>query len=394
MKMEKVVLKKSKEYPIKAGHPWIFSNAISNNIKTENGNVVEVYSIHNEFLGLGLWNELTSIRVRMLADSRLENINTNFFIDRLCKLDERKKEMIQKDTTGYRISNGDADYLPGLIIDRYNDSIVFQIHTKGMDNFRNCIIEAIENIFNPKIILERSDVDSRKIEGLTEAPVKIHRGEINNHIKFTENGFVFIADIMHGQKTGFFLDQRDARYKTRTLSLNKNVLNLFSYTCGFGVYAFAGGAKSIINIDSSYEALELGEENFKLNFDYKNVEFIQADVFDFLNDNIKENKKYDLIICDPPGFAKSKFDVYNATKAYTELNKKCMSLLSAKGIIVSSSCSGMIKYEDFKNILRHSAGLANKDLQVISYIAQPYDHTEKIAFPEGQYLKTFVLRCI
>jgi 23S rRNA (cytosine1962-C5)-methyltransferase len=403
--MEKIILKKSKEYPIKAGHPWIFSNAIENgdsfrknsdsSPKGSSPFIVEVYSIHDEFLGLGIYNELTSIRIRMLTNSSKANIDVKFFIDRFRKINERKLKMIPKNTTGYRISNGDADYLPGLILDKYDDAIVFQIHTKGMENLRKFILEAIENVFDPKIILERSDISSRKMEGLNDLPVTIHKGEINAPVKFEENGFTFFADILHGQKTGFFLDQRDARAKTETLSLNKKVLNLFSYTCGFGVYALRGGAKSIENIDSSQSALELGEENFKLNFDnYKNVEFIKADVLDYVNDCISENKKYDLIICDPPGFAKSKFDVDNAVKAYTELNKRCMSLLNAKGIILSSSCSGMIKVDEFKNILKYAAGLANKDLQIISYITQPYDHTEKISFPEGQYLKTFILECL
>ncbi len=416
--MAKLWLKSGREVPLMAGHPWIFSKGIERGPVREDGEqqrepgLVEVLAHDSKFLGIGAFNPHTSISVRMLGDGGMEKIETlsvKFLENRFLKLEILKKEFLSSGTTAYRLVNADADWLPGLIVDRYDEVFVFQIHTAGMDLFREQIIEALIKAFQPKAIVERSDIDSRKSDGLQSLPMKIHYGKIDRWggrdeglVKFTEHGVKFLADVLGGQKTGFFLDQRDARKKVGELANGKKVLNLFSYTGGFGLYAAINGAAGVTTVDVSERALELAQENFRLNgldIDSKNgqkkYEFICADVFDYLADTPTcAGSDFDLIVCDPPAFAKSNDKVEQAIKAYTELNRHCMELLRPGGILVTSSCSGRISQDEFKDVIRISAGRAKKDVRVLAQLTQPFDHTERACFPEGRYLKTLVLQCI
>lgn len=409
--LKHIVLKPHKEAFVRAGHPWIFSNAILKSEINEVG-LCQVLSNDNKNLGIGMFNPKTSISVRMLSGDAEIVVDKEFFTKRFLELDERKKRFLPDETTGYRLVNADADRLPGLIVDRYEDVFVFQIHTAGMDVFRDAIVEALKEAFDPAVIVERSDIDARKQDGLMPLPVKIHHGNIDGPVLFKENGVKFFVDVLGGQKTGFFLDQREARCKIGELAKGKKVLNLFAYTGGFGLYAALNGATKVTTVDISESAIKLAKENFKING--LEVEdkvsglrpdgllgspacggvFVCADVFDYLNNGKVNVENFDLIVCDPPAFAKSNDKVDQAKKAYTDLNMRCMELLNDGGILMTSSCSGRITQEDFRDILKIAAGRIPKDFRVLATLTQPFDHTERVCFPEGRYLKTFVLESI
>ena len=395
-----ITLQPGKDTPIKAGHPWVFSQAVARGTEAEPGTIVLVKSAKGESLGLGTWNANTSIRVRMLTGDASQKIDTDFFVERFKSLDKWKRNHLPPKTDGYRLVHAETDFLPGLIVDRYDDVFVFQLHTAGMDRLRNEIVEALEKAFSPSAIVERSDIDVRKMEGLHDRPVAIRSGKVDGPVIFKENGLKFYADVMHGQKTGFFLDQRDARLKVGNLAEGKKVLNLFGYTGAFSVHAAKGGAEFVSTVDVSRTALELAQQNFKLNKmdpeDEARYEFLEANVMDLLDDRDSglEARDYNLIICDPPAFAKSERHVVQALKAYTDLNSACMRLLKPGGILITSSCSGRITPDDFRSMLRFAAGRANKQVRVLELLGHAADHAERLAFPEGRYLKTSILEIV
>ena len=393
--MQRVILKPRKDIPVRAGHPWIFSEAIAQDASGTPGQLVEVMAAEGGSLGIGTWNGKTSIRVRMLNHDAREAIDAKFFTTRFRALEEWKRSRLPADTTGYRLVHAEVDGLPGLVIDRYADVFVFQLHTSGMERLRDLIVAALTEVFAPKAIVERSDLDVRKLEGLSDQPIAVRAGKIDGPVSFHEAGLTFLADTLEGQKTGFFLDQREARMTVGRLAAGKNVLNLFSYTGGFSVHAAKGGAAFVMSIDSSHPALKLAEEQFRANGldpdDEEKCMFMQADIFKMLESSETPEGPYELIICDPPALAKRNEQVPQALKAYTELNTACLKRLQPGGILVTSSCSGRVDPEDFRNLLRHAAGRAGRTVRLLDWIVQPIDHAELLAFPEGRYLKTAVL---
>lgn len=392
-----VKLKPGKDVPLRAGHPWIFSHALEKDADTQPGEIVEVLGHDGKSLGLGYRNPLTSIRVRMLTTDAQEKIDAEFFASRIKHLDEWKSNNLLAKTDGYRVVHAEADGIPGLIVDRYADVVVFQIHTAGMELLRDQIVEGIKSALKPKAIVERSDVEARGMEGLRDRPTGVLFGKVEKPITFKEAGIKFYADVLHGQKTGFFLDQRGARMAVGKLADGKRVLNLFGYTGAFSVHAALGGASFVSTVDISNAALQTAMENFKLNKldpdDESHFEFLEANVMDYLSDSKFDiqDSKFDLIICDPPAFAKSEKHLPQALKAYTDINAACLRLLQPGGILLTSSCSGRLDPEGFRNMLRIAAGRAGKQVRVREWIGHPIDHAERLAFPEGRYLKTAVL---
>lgn len=400
-----VILKPGKDIPLRAGHPWVFSEAIDTRatgpLKLEIGTLVEVKDAKQHSLGLGTWNEQTSIRVRMFGVPTTTKINADFFKQKFLALTAWKQRHLPPQTNGYRLVHAEADNLPGLIIDRYDDIFVFQIHTAGMDHLRADIIDGLKNAFDPKAIIERSDLDVRRIEGLKDAPITIHLntiiGQPANQLlaSFTEYGLKFSADVLHGQKTGFFLDQRETRHAVHTLAKQRRVLNLFGYTGAFSIHAATGKANFVATVDISRRALQTAEQQFALNnldpHDESKYLFLEADIFDLLNESELPGGPYDFIICDPPALAKSSKHLPQALRAYTDLNKACFNHLQPGGILVTSSCSGRLEPEDFRTMLRIAAGHAKREVRLLDWITQPIDHAERLAFPEGRYLKTAIL---
>ncbi len=391
-----IILKPGKDTPLRAGHPWVFSNAIDKiEGKPGPGDLVIVRALNNEAVGLGTWNGLNSIRVRILDRDANQLIDTNFFAKRFAALETWKRAHLPEATNGYRLVHAEADGLPGLIVDRYANTFVFQIHTVGMDRFRGEIVDALISTFKPDAIVERSDIDSRTREGLGPLPSKIHHGVVTDAVSFQEHGLTFLADVVKGQKTGFFLDQREARRVVGTLSKGKRVLNLFGYSGAFSVHAAKGGAAFVATVDMSHAALELAERQFTLNgfdpADELKYSFLEADVMDLLARNELEGGPYDMIICDPPAFAKTDAQVEKALKAYAEVNAACLRALAPGGILVTSSCSGRVTTEDFRNTLKLAAGRSKREVRLLNFLGQPFDHAELLAFPEGRYLKSAIL---
>ncbi len=398
-----VSLKPGKDIPVRAGHPWIFSEAIDSSKQNlpnlEPGSLVEILDHRGKSLGIGTFNTNTSIRIRLLSRDPKTQVNQTFFANRLKELSEWKQARLPPQTNGYRVAHAEADHLPGLIVDRYDNVFVFQLHTAGMDRLRNEIIEGIKQAFNPIAIIERSDLDVRRIEGLQDAPVTIHYSSLptihDQRCTFQEHGLTFTADVVNGQKTGFFLDQREARRTVHTLAKNRRILNLFGYTGAFSIHAATGGARFVTTVDISHRALETAEQQCILNKldpqDESKYLFLEADVFDLLNEEELPGGPYDLIICDPPALAKNAKHIPQALKAYSELNSACLRQLQPGGILVTSSCSGRIEPEDFRTMLRIASGQAKRDVRLLDWITQPIDHAERLAFPEGRYLKTAIL---
>lgn len=352
--------------------------------------MVEVRSAEGEFLGIGTFNPKNSICVRLISREK-RDIDTSFFAEKLSALDSRKRSLLSPDTTGYRICHADADGLPGLVVDRYQDVIVFQIHTLGMDLLRSQVLTALEQAFHPQAIVERSDLEARKMEGLQPLPPQVHQGDVDGVVAFLENGLNFLADVLHGQKTGFFLDQRDTRALVRSLAKDKSVVNLFGYTGAFSVAALMGGAKRAVTIDVSAPALAVVSRHYELNgLQVQSGDTVQADVIDLLRSGSLPFRP-DLLICDPPAFAKTQERAAEAARAYIGLNQKCLEQLGGGGILITSSCSGRVTAEEFRNLLRIAAGQARKKVQLLSFHEHPVDHPQMLAFPEGWYLKTAVL---
>jgi 23S rRNA (cytosine1962-C5)-methyltransferase len=388
------ILLPGKDTPLRAGHPWVFSNAIK---KVEGapgpGDLIVVKDAKGEALGVGTWNGMNSIRIRMLSNKD-EKIDGAWFAKRFHELDAWKRSHLPEKTNGYRLVHAESDGIPGLIVDRYADTIVFQIHTVGMDILRDAIVEGLKSL-SPTAIVERSDIEARLREGLKSLPPQVHFGSVTEPVAFQEYGLNFLADVLHGQKTGFFLDQREARHAVGKLSKGKRVLNLFGYTGAFSVHAATSGAEFVTTVDISVPALEMAEHQLRLNKldpeDEKKFLFLDADVLDLLDADALEHGPYDLIVCDPPAFAKTDSQVEKALRAYGELNMACLKNLEVGGILVTSSCSGRVSVEDFRSMLRLAAGRAGRDVRILEWLGQPADHAERLAFLEGRYLKTAVL---
>ena len=383
-----VHVKPERTKSILAGHPWIFSGALTRKPDVADGSVVKILA-GKQVLGTGYYNSHTDIAVRILS-SRDESIDTRFFRDRFRNLKTRKEEWLSPRTNAYRVVFGEADGLPGLVVDKYADVLVAQFHTLGMDGLKSQVVEGLVDALAPGSVVERSDLGIRRAEGLETQPVGILHGREATEVEIEENGFKFLVHVQEGQKTGFFLDQRENRLAVTRYSRGRSVLNCFSYTGGFSVYA-ASKAKRVVSVDISKPAMEFCRRNFRLNgLAAVENDFQAVDVFDYLK--ALDSGAFDLIILDPPSFAKNKKQLANAIKAYTTINSKALEKLPEGGILVSSSCTSHVDPLTFVKILHQSAVNARCTVRVLESREQPFDHPYNLAFPEGRYLKFFVLQ--
>ncbi|MEW5815362.1 MAG: class I SAM-dependent rRNA methyltransferase [Spirochaetota bacterium] len=398
-KMYKLILKPGREKSVKNRHPWLFSGAV----KTveggpSDGDIVDVFSSSLDFLGRGCFNKKTSIAVRLLTFND-ELIDAGFWTRRLQQALEYRQTIIDTiSTTACRLVNGEGDYLPGLVVDRYGDYLVIQISTLGMEKQKGFLLDGLHALLSPRGIYERSDVVSRKVEGLKLSTGLIY-GEVPNVVEVMENGLRFLVDIKHGQKTGFFLDQRDNRAFTGKLAyrLNRNskILNCFCYTGGFSIYAASYSAVETVNVDISGEALSLAEKNFELNaLNTSRHKLVEDDVFEYLKGAEKAGKVFDMVILDPPAFTKNAATVPKAARGYKEINMKAMMLLSPGGFLITCSCSHHIDRMLFQKIIHDAALDAGRELQIIDIRGPALDHPLNAAHPEGEYLKVFVCRVV
>ena len=390
----RITLKKGREESLLRFHPWIFSGAIARTDGDfEEGDVVDVYSSNDEFLGSGHY-QTGSISVRMLSFTP-RSIDEKFWFQSLQEAYKLRQTLNLTDnpkTTAYRLVHGECDFLPGLIIDIYDNTAVMQAHSVGMFKARYHIAAALQKLYGQRLmaIYDKSASTAPFKAGLDLQDGYLFRQENaapNNRI--TENGRQFIIDLEKGQKTGFFLDQRDNRTLVEKYAKNRNALNLFCYTGGFSVAALAGGAASAHSVDSSQRAIELANQNVSLNAPEASHASYTADAFDFLRNS--RLYTYDLIILDPPAFAKHTGALRNALQAYKRLNAAAFEKIISGGIVVTFSCSQVVNRIDFRNAVFSAAAIARRKVRILHQLTQPADHPVNIFFPEGEYLKGLVV---
>jgi 23S rRNA (cytosine1962-C5)-methyltransferase len=385
-----VKLKKGKESIIKFRHPWIFSGAIDKveNVE-ENGQLVLVSSSNNQPLAIGSYSFYSQIAVRIWSFDISSKVDKSLLLKRFNSALELRKNIINRsETNAFRVINSESDHIPGLIVDFYAGYYVIQFLSAGVEYFRKEIIEIISNQSDCIGIYERSDSDVRIKENLPLQTKLLFGDSIPEKVLIKENGICFGVDIQKGHKTGFYLDQRDNRLILKNFCKNKNILNCFCYTGGFSAYALTNGANYVVNIDSSAKALELANENHRLNFISDDMyENIEADVFKTLRTFREENRKFDIVILDPPKFADSAANIQKAARAYKYINLLSLQLLNHGGFLFTFSCSGHISRDLFNKIVNDAALDAGREIKFLSYLNQSKDHPILSSFPESYYLK-------
>lgn len=382
--MEKITLKKNEERRVKQGHLWIFSNELQNvECGAQNGEVVEVYDSKNNFIGCGFYNANSLISIRMI--SKEANIDLkDFFERRLISAYNFRKNMYPN-RNSFRMVFSESDFLPGLIIDKYNNTFALQIYSAGIEKNIGLIVSILKENFSAENIFTKNENYFRKLEGLPEED-KIYYGEMKNEI--INDGFVkYNIDFSTSHKTGFYFDQCDNREFIGKFCKDKNVLDCFCNSGGFGLHAANGGAEKVTFVDSSKTEIETAKKNFELNGFSCKSEFIDSDVFDYLENCINQNKKYDVVIIDPPAFAKNKKSLPPAVKGYEKLNRLAMNVVKEEGLLFTSSCSHHLKEDAFIELINKAAVKAGKKIQLFHFNNASLDHPSLPAMEETVYLK-------
>lgn len=402
--MTTIVLKPKKEEAILRFHPWVFSGAIQKIILDKNyaytepqeGDLVRITDAHGNILGVGHY-QIGSIAVRILAFGT-DTLPVDFFEQRIgaAYAMRRQINLIRKDNNTYRLVHGEGDFLPGLVIDVYADTAVVQAHSVGMHRCRQAIAEAIVKVVKEVNNVYYKSDDTLPFKASTEGDKTGYLTPNTKHLTpdtdywATENGLDFRIDWLRGQKTGFFIDQRENRALLERYAKDKDVLNMFCYTGGFSVYALRGGARSVDSVDVSEKAIELVNENVERNFPSHTIHHAYAkEAFEFMAD-IKD--KYDLIILDPPAFAKHRDAIKNALRGYQRLNAKGIEQIRPGGILFTFSCSQAIDKEMFRLAVFSAAAQVGRKVRILHQLHQPQDHPINIFHPEGEYLKGLVLQ--
>ncbi len=389
---KRLVLQPHKDKSLLRKHPWLFSGAIkSMDNGIEEGDLVEIYSCDNQYLATGYYQKET-IAVKILTFDR-QPIDKDFINRRILSAVNYRKALnffANKDSNIFRLVNAEGDFLPGLIVDYYDGNIVLQFHSLGMYRLKNWIVEALlQNVPEVKTIFSKSSSTLPKNSPISLHDEFLYSSKEEEFFLSKENGCKFLIDYKYGQKTGFFIDQRSNRELLSTLSKDKNVLNCFAYTGGFSIAALKGGAKSVESLDISKRALDICNQNVKMNGFEDNHISKQVDVVDYLND-IHKNK-YDIIILDPPAFAKHHKDVSRALKGYRSINQKAMQKIAPNGLLFTFSCSQAVNREDFLTMLFSCAAISNRKIRIVRRLPHNFDHPQSIFHPEGEYLKGFLL---
>jgi 23S rRNA (cytosine1962-C5)-methyltransferase len=393
--MHSVKLKKGKEKAVRQLHPWVFSGAIDQ-IKgnPENGDIIMVTDSNNNFMAYGFFNDKSRVAVRLLEWNLETEIDENWWRKKIKTAVKNRDELNTEDTNTYRLIFSEADFLPGLIVDRYADFLSVQILTSGMERIKNIILDELQQLLSPKGIFDKSDASARAHEGMEASSGGILLGtEPPEFVSVKENGIFYQVNIAEGQKSGFYCDQRDNRKWVADHVKDKKVLDCFSYSGGFSLNALAKGAKEVISVDSSALALDTLKRNMEINkFNGIPHRLIQSDVNKQLRAFREENEKFDVIILDPPKYAPSRSALTKASRAYKDLNRMAMLLLNEGGLLATYSCSGAVDISMFKQIIAWAALDAGKEVQFIQQFSQPADHPVRSSFPEGEYLKGLLCR--
>jgi len=387
--MKKVHLKRKIANRVASGHPWIFANEVE---KIEDdpkpGAIVDVYFHDGKFVGKGYFNQQSQVIVRLLTHDRKVEINDEFFLNKIkdCWAYRQKLGYIEN----CRLVFGEADGLPQLIIDKFNDYFVIQSLALGIDIWKPSIVKALETVFKPKGIFERNDVPVRELEGLTQQKGFLSE-PFQTNIIINENNLKFNVDLENGQKTGYFLDQHDNRTAIKNIVKGADVLGAFTYTGTFEIHAAYYGARSVLGLDVSENAVAQANENAKLNGVEKIVRFEVANAFDFLKKWSKEDKKYDVVMLDPPAFTKSRANLQNAINGYKEINLRGMKLLKPGGFLVTSSCTNLVSPELFLQTIDMAAKDARRKIRQVLFQTQSSDHPIVWNMENTQYLKFLIV---
>jgi len=391
--LQAIYLKKSADSFIKRKHPWIFSGAIDKvDGNPSNGETVQIFTSEKKLIGYGAFSPASQIRVRIWSFDTQEKIDSEFFIKKVLAASELRNHLIDQSITNvYRIINAESDDLPGLIVDKYSNFLVCQFLSAGAEYHKKLLVEILEDVFKSTGIFERSDVDVRSKENLEPVKGVLIGTEPNDLIEIQENEIKFLVDIKNGHKTGFYLDQRDNRKMLSDFAKGKNVLNCFSYTGAFSVYALSAGAETVTQIEASSSALDLSLKNIELNnLSRTFVENITGDVFEVLRKFRDERRTFDLIILDPPKFAESASQIQKASRGYKDINLLAMKLLNPGGMLFTFSCSGHISQELFQKIVAGATLDSERNAKIVKQLTQAADHPVSLNFPEGLYLKGLI----
>jgi 23S rRNA (cytosine1962-C5)-methyltransferase len=388
-------LKPYKDKSLLNGHLWIFSGALQQPPHwVEGGSIVDVKSSTGQFVARGYYNPQTDIAIRILTRDITEKIDLDFLRQRIRTAVTLRQIFDPERTNAYRLINAEGDDLPGLVVDRYAEVLVVQIHTLGMEKLRPLIIEALMAETGTLGILMRNDGQSRLREGLQVEEPEVGAGVVATRVAVRENGILFEVDPWEGQKTGFFLDQRDKRADLRKYSRGKRVLNCFSYTGGFSVYAALSSSETrVVSVDISAPAIEGARQHFVLNgLDPNQHVFHTENVFDYLERARLSGEQFDVVVLDPPAFAKNQGARGQALKAYRRLNTLAMQVLRPGGILLSCSCSGVVSMDDLLGSLEQSSQHLRRSLQILESYTHGVDHPVHLAMPETSYLKAIFCR--
>ena len=390
MNPARIILKPGKEHVVLRGHPWLFSGAIARiEGKPANGAILPVCRADGQPVALGAYNHLSDIALRILSLDPNTPIDPAFWRQRIRQAAALRRRILPVATTAFRMINAEGDGMPGLIVDKYGDFLVISLSTLLMDRMRENLCELLVQEIAPAGIYERSEGRSRQREGLDTRSGMLWGEPPPPYIEIKENDLSFRVDIVDGQKTGFFLDQRDNRRLVGGLSKGARVLNCFAYSGGFSIYAARGGAVQVTSVELSAHACGLSRANLQLNgHDPEQHPVVAADVFEYLH---SLDERFDLIVLDPPAFAKSQKDVQRASRGYKEINLQAMKHLSAGGLLATFSCSNHIDAELFAKIVMAAAADAGKSAQLLAEFGPGADHPVLLAHTEGRYLKGLLI---
>ncbi len=388
MSYPRIVLKKGRDAALRHGHPWLFSGAVAGlEGKPAPGDILLAVDAGGRPLGLGFFGS-GDIAFRLVTDDPAERIDAGFWRRRIGRALELRRKVLPPETDAYRLVNAEGDGFPGLVVDRYGGYLVMTIGTAGMEKWRETMIGLLAEILAPVGIYERSEGRARQLEGLSDR-IGPAAGEVPENAEIRENGLSFEVDLHTGQKTGFFLDQRLNREIVGAVSGSSAVLNCFSYTGGFSIYAARGGAERVVSVEASASANEIARRNLVRNgLSPERHPVLTANVFDYFRETQED---FDLIVLDPPAFAKSRKDVARAARGYKEINLQAARLLREGGVLATFSCSNPIEPEFFEKIVSGAVRDAGKTAQLLRLLGPGADHPVNLAHPEGRYLKGLLL---
>ncbi|GHE43970.1 class I SAM-dependent rRNA methyltransferase [Sphingobacterium griseoflavum] len=394
--MDKITLHRGKDKAAWQLHPWVFSGAIAKMTrKPANGAVVEVYNADEEFIAFGVYNAMSRVAVRLLEWHPERVIDDRWWRDRIQRSVDMRKHLLTMDNTTVRLVFAEADFLPGLIVDKYGDFISIQVHSSGVETVKDVVIDELVKQLKPRGIYERSDLKSREHEGLADANGLLYGEMPPAFVEVIENGIRYQINIVEGQKSGFYCDQRDNRWLTARYTKGKRVLDGFCYSGGFTLNAFQQGAAEVVSVDSSALAIETLKRNLSANgFGEVVHHAVQSDVNKYLRQLGDAGEKFDVIVLDPPKYAPSRSALDKASRAYKDLNRRGLMLLESGGLLATFSCSGAMDIDTFKQVVAWAALDAGKEIQFIRQFTQPEDHPIRASFPEGEYLKGLLVRVV